>query len=157
MGHVSGPYITSARTPTATVRVQASLGFHSYVRTDGDDGDGQGSQVAPARVARFLARRRREIFRVNTREHCDFNAFFLLTNEQQPQAVEARATGTWLTINSFICVHVRAPARTHDAKLEVASLSRPCHELSCRNAVYILCLVSRWKLVQQRQASLPMR
>ena len=24
----------------------------SYVRTDGDDGDGQGSQVAPARVAR---------------------------------------------------------------------------------------------------------
>ena len=27
-------------------------GFDYYVRTDGDDGDGQGSQVAPARVAR---------------------------------------------------------------------------------------------------------
>ena len=62
-----------------------ALGFHSYVRTDGDDGDGQGSQVAPARVARSSDRV------VNI---AIFNAFFLLTNEQQPQAVEARATGT---------------------------------------------------------------
>ena len=60
--------------------VLLSWGSDSYVRTDGDDGDGSGSQVAPARVARPCGPPQARKFCQYTHYVCICNAHFQRRN-----------------------------------------------------------------------------